>query len=154
MRPIEDDNAIWTLREAVPEFEGCMAELRDIYGEDLTAAVVFTNLAEYLEWLFDEDEDPELIERCLSAVEEVVVAGEVDVVEVVGYGFLDALRPDVLEQAVEYFGPATERIAELGFDGWELAEEQLSDADLADIEDLFGPGVLTNRPSPREARSS
>jgi hypothetical protein len=144
MRPIADDQAIWALREAVPQFEGYMWELRDMYGEDLTAGIVYAGLADFVSYLLEDDEKPDLVEKCLAVVEEVVVAAEIDVVEVIGYGFLDAFDPDLLEQALGYFGPATERLLEsLGGVVADLSGESMSRKDLADVEELVDRGYLT-----------
>ncbi len=110
MRPNIDDRAVRILRAAVPAFEDCYLDLVEIYDEDLTPHVVFTELADFVSNLLEEGDDEELIEICFAAVEAVAKTPGVDVTEVVGYGFLDGLRPDTLEASGSYLGPTTERV--------------------------------------------
>lgn len=144
MRPNVDDRAVRILRAALPEFEDCYLDLVEIYDEDLTPHVVFSELAEFVGNLLDEDDDEELLERCFTAVEAVATTPGLDSVEVVGYGFLDGLRPDSLEMANAYLGPATERIL-AGLDSGELEMqgEDLSGDDVADVAELEARGYLT-----------
>lgn len=147
MRPRVDMLAVDVLRAEIPQFEPYYLDLREIYGEDLTPQVVFNEFAEFVETLVDDDDDIELIERCLAALETVVTTEGVDALETVGYSFLDTLRPDVLEVALEFFGPATEGLLRrLGAELCELSGEVLSPEDIADIDDLVARGYLTSSP--------
>lgn len=143
MRPRVDDTAIKVLLETLPEFEGNYLDLVEIYDEDLTPQVVFNELAEMVSNLLEDEEDEDLLERCFQAVEAVAGTPGVDAVEVVSYSFLEALRPDVRELADSWFGPTTVLLLEdLAAGGAELCDEPLSEADVADMEDLERRGAL------------
>jgi hypothetical protein len=143
MRPHIDDTAVTILRSAVPEFETCYLDLLDIYDEDLTPQVVFTELADFVSILLDESESPEVVERCFAALETIATTPGLDAAEVVGFSFLDGLRPDIIDQIGEYLGPGVETVlADLEAGELELQDEELSAEDLADIAELEAAGLL------------
>jgi hypothetical protein len=143
MRPHIDDTAVSILRSAVPEFETCYLDLLDIYDEDLTLQVVFTELADFVSNLLDEGESPEVVEKCFAALETIAGTPGLDTAETIGFSFLDGLRPDILDQIGDYVGPGVERVlADLEAGELELQDEELSADDLADIAELETAGVL------------
>jgi hypothetical protein len=143
MRPNIDNTSVSILRNAVPEFEACYLDLLDIYDEDLTPQVVFTELADFVSNLLDEGAMPEVVEKCFAALEKIATTPGVDTAETVGYSFLDGLRPDILDQIGEYLGPAVDRVlADLEAGALELQGEDLSAEDLADIAELEAAGRL------------
>jgi hypothetical protein len=143
MRPYIDDASVSILRRTVPEFETCYLDMLDIYDEDLTPQVVFTELADFVSNLLDEGESSEVVKKCVAALETIATTPGVDPAETVGYSFLDGLRPDILDQIGEYLGPAVERVlADLESGELELQDEELSAEDLADIAELEAAGRL------------
>lgn len=132
MRPPEDDHAIAILRDRVPEFEDAYRDLHDIFDEDLTAQVVFNELAEFVATLFEEAEDEDVIERCFEALEQVATQPGGDGTTLVAFCFLDQLPFWALESARSYLHPVCETILEL------LDEDLVSD-------DADGALVLSER---------
>ena len=143
MRPRVDDRAVEMLRREVPEFEPCYLDLVDIYDEDLTPHAVFTELADFVTNLLDEGDPDELVEKVISAVEEIAGTPGIDVAETVGFAFLDGLRPDVLALIADRVGPTTERVlndllaGELDISGDELTPEDIEDIDLLESRGLL-----------------
>jgi hypothetical protein len=113
MRPPEDDRAIRILRGNLPEFENYYLDLLDIYDEDLTAQVVFNELADYVTELIRKDEREDLIERCLAALELVAVEPGADGTGLVAFCFLDQLPRWTLEQIRDWLHPVTATVLEL-----------------------------------------
>jgi hypothetical protein len=113
MRPPEDDRAIRILRGNLPEFENYYLDLLDIYDEDLTAQVVFNELADYVTELIRKDEREDLIERCLAALELVAVEPGADGTGLVAFCFLDQLPRWALEQIRDWLHPVTATVLEL-----------------------------------------
>ena len=121
MRPPEDDRAIAILRERVPEFESAYRDLLEIFDEDLTAQVVFNELAEFVTSLFEEAEDEEVLERCFEALEQV--ASEPEGTTLVAFCFFDHLPGWALESSRSYLHPVSETIVEM------LDEDLIADDD-------------------------
>ena len=113
MRPPEDDRAASILRDNVPEFENHYGDLLDLYGEDLTAQVVFNELADFVTELARNGDREDILERCFTALELVAVEPGADGTGLVAFCFLDQLPSFVLEQIRDYLHPVTETILEL-----------------------------------------
>jgi hypothetical protein len=113
MRPPIDDRATTILRDNLPEFEGRLLDLSDLYGEDLTPQVVFNDLAEFASELLAEGEDEGSLERVCAALELVALEPGADGTGVVAFCFLDQLPPFALEAIRSYLHPVTETILEL-----------------------------------------
>ncbi len=113
MRPPEDDRAIRILRENLPEFDSYYLDLLDIYDEDLTAQVVFNELADYVTELIRKDEREDLIENCLAALELVAVEPGADGTGLVAFCFLDQLPHWALERVRDWLHPVSTTILEL-----------------------------------------
>ena len=143
MRPRIDDTAIQVLLAELPEFEECYLDLLDIYDEDLTQQVVFSELAEMVSNLVEAGDEDELLDRVFDAVEVVANTPGVDLAETVGFSFLDGLRSRALDVVLERLGPTTERILEqLDADELELSDQPLTAEDIADMQDLEERGYL------------
>jgi hypothetical protein len=143
MRPHVDDTAVRVLLQALPEFESHYLDLVEVYDEDLTPQVVFSELAEMVGNLLEADEDEELLERCFEAVEAVAATPGVDVVESVAWAFLDGLRPDLRELADSWMGPMTAAISEhLDAGTLELADRQLTERDVEELSELEAAGAV------------
>jgi hypothetical protein len=112
MRPPIDDTTIRILRDQIPEFEDHFLDLLDIYDEDLTAEIVFMELADYVNDLVVTGSGEEQLERCLAAVEVVVVTTP-DGPSLVAYSFVNEIRPGSREAVRSYFERATGRLAEI-----------------------------------------
>jgi hypothetical protein len=144
MRPHIDDTSVRVLLKALPEFETNYLDLVEIYDEDLTPQVVFSELAEMVSDLLEEDEDEELLESCFQAVETVATTPGVDVAEVIGYAFLQGMRPSARELADSWAGPTTASVLqELDACTLDLGDDLLTDRDIADMEELERVGVLS-----------
>ncbi len=145
MRPHVDETAVEMLRQGVPEFEPCYLDLVDIYDEDLTPHAVFTELADFVANLLDDGDPDEVVEKVMCVVETIAGTPGLDLAETIGFGFLDGLRPDILAQLVDRFGPATERVLEdLEAGELELLGESLSVEDLADIDLMEAQGLISS----------
>jgi hypothetical protein len=143
MRPRIDDTSIKVLLAELPEFEECYLDLVEIYDEDLTPQVVFSELAEMVSNLVDAGDEDEMLDRCLEAVEAVANTPGVDLAETIGFSFLDGLRSRALDMVLERLGPATERALELlDADQLELSDAPLSAEDIADMLELEDRGFL------------
>lgn len=143
MRPHVDETPIRALLLALPEFEANYLDLVELYDEDLTPQVVFSELAEMVGGLLEEDDDEELLERCFDAVETVAATPGVDCTEVIAYAFLDNLTPAARDLAGSWLGPRTAAILTELEDGTaEIEDRPLGDADVADMEELERRGVL------------
>ena len=125
MRPPTDDTAVTLLRRRVPEFEDQYLDLLDIYDEDLTPEIVLMELADYVANLLVTAESEETLERCLVAVEDVVAETD-DGAALVAYAFVNELPPGSREVARSYFGPATDQLAELVWQGLALDDDMLA----------------------------
>jgi hypothetical protein len=112
MRPPIDDTAISILRHQIPEFEDHFLDLLDIYDEVLTPEIVFMELADYVTDLVVTSGGEEQLERCLAAVEEVVVTTP-DGPNLVAYSFVNEIRGGSREVARGYFERATRHLAEI-----------------------------------------
>lgn len=123
MRPPEDGRAIAILLERVPEFESAYLDLLDIYDEDLTAQVVFNELAEFVTALFEDAEDEEVLEGCFEALERVASQPGGEGTTLVAFCFFDHLSSTALETARSYLHPVSETILEL------LDEDLIADDD-------------------------
>ena len=104
--PVADDAAVALLRQQVPEFEDLYRDLLDIYDEDLTAAIVFMELADFVADLMIHHEHEELLERTLEVVERVV-AGSSSGGQLVRESFLAELSVLTTERLRPMLGPAT-----------------------------------------------
>ena len=113
MRPPEDDHATRILRENVPEFESNYLDLSDLYGEDLTAQVVFNELADFVTELARQGDRYDVLERCFAALELVAVEPGADGTGLVAFCFLDQLPSFALEEIRDYLHPVTTTILEL-----------------------------------------
>jgi hypothetical protein len=107
MRPEIDERPIALLRAALPEFEPRYLELVELYDEDLTAQVVFSELADFVTDQMRSGEPDELVERCCAMLERIALAPQLDAEEVVGWSFLDQLDPATLSEIDPYLGTAT-----------------------------------------------
>src|ERR1700732_5076209 len=105
MRPPIDDTAIRVLLAALPEFQATYLDLVELYDEDLTAQVVFSELADFVSTLLEDDDDQDLLETCFQAVATVATTAGVDVTEVIAWSFLDGLRPAARDLAESWMGP-------------------------------------------------
>jgi hypothetical protein len=111
MRPPVDETAIDLLRHQIPEFEAQYLDLLDIYDEDLTAEVVFTELADYVTDLLVTARDEEVLERCFEAIDEVARAAD-DGRQLVAFSFLVQLSDAASALARPFFGPVAADIAD------------------------------------------
>lgn len=135
MRPLVDDRAVTILRSALPEFEPHFLDLVDLYDEDLTAQVVFNELADLVTELLRERTRPVLVARCFHAIEAVIVTPGDEPRQLVEVCFLDQLPPFALAEAKQVCGPRTA-----------LAIERLEAGD-----DPFDPGEAATDPGDDEA---
>jgi hypothetical protein len=120
----EGARAILVLLDALPELSPVVEDLADDLHEDLSAQVVFAELATITSLLSEadrDDEDEERLERIFAAIETVAGTPGIDTTETVAFSFLDGLSPAAAALAPSYFGPVTEVIAgELAIDALEL----------------------------------
>ncbi|MHB1599085.1 MAG: DUF7674 family protein [Acidimicrobiales bacterium] len=122
--------ALTALLDALPEFGPVVAELAEIFDDGLSAHCVFAELAEITSMLLTDepsDENEDRIERIFAAVELVATTPGADVVVAVAYSFLDGLDDGARARAQPYLGPATEHIAELLDDNFDIDEALGSD---------------------------
>ncbi len=122
--------ALTALLDALPEFGPVVAELAEIFDDGLSAHCVFAELAEITSMLLTgepSDENEDRIERIFAAVELVATTPGADVVVAVAYSFLDGLDDGARDRAQPYLGPATEHIAELLDDSFDIDEALGSD---------------------------
>lgn len=130
MRPPLDDRAVHILRDNVPEFEEIYLDLLEIFDEDLTAQVVFNELADFVTELLKLRDREEVLERCFAALELVAREPGADGTGLVAFCFLDQLPHFALEESRSYLGPVSETILEL-LDGDLLYEDDGETALLA-----------------------
>jgi len=143
MRPPEDDRAARILRAKVPEFENNYLDLLDLYGEDLTAQVVFNELADFVTELARQGDREDILERCFAALELVAVEPGADGTGLVAFCFLDQLPTFALEQIRDYLHPLTETILE-------LVEQDLLYKDDGETALLLSDRLSTRLPVPAE----
>ncbi|MGH9292136.1 MAG: hypothetical protein ACRDZ6_05080 [Acidimicrobiales bacterium] len=117
MRPPVDQGPIRVLLEIVPELLPHYLDLVDIYEEDLTPETVFMELADVVTNLVASDGDPEVLDRCLEAAEEVATGWPEDH-DLVGLCFLNLLPDWVLELIEANLGAQTTEIRARLDAGW------------------------------------
>jgi hypothetical protein len=113
MRVPEDERATRILRENLPEFDDNYLDLLDLYGEDLTAQVVFNEVAEFVTELVHIGDREDVLERCLAALELVAAEPGADGTSLVAFCFFDQLSSFVREHIRDFLHPVTETILEL-----------------------------------------
>ncbi len=109
--------AVETLRAHLPSFAGPYLELAADYGEDLTAQVVFHELADLVAAALRAGTHEQFLEEAFDALEHVAALERADAVEAVGLCFLGALPDEVLALADTYLGPRTEAMLDALLEG-------------------------------------
>ncbi len=110
MRPPIDGSSIELLRRRLPEFEERFADLLDLYGEDLTAEIVFVGLADYVSDLVRTDPGGPELEACLAFLEES--AEPTDGRYLVALPFVSSLSQATIELLRPSLGPAVSALLE------------------------------------------
>jgi hypothetical protein len=111
MRPPTADRAVVMLRREVPEFEDRFVDLLELYGEDLTAEVVFMELADFVTGLLVTCGPPGTLDRCFSVADNVartVPGGR----ELIAYGLLNGMPPAARSLAGPYLSSVTANLVE------------------------------------------
>ncbi len=109
--------AVETLRAHLPSFAAPYLELAADYGEDLTAQVVFHELADLVAAALRTGTHERFLEEAFDALEHVAALERADAVEAVGLCFLGALPDEVLALADTYLGPRTEAMLDALLEG-------------------------------------
>lgn len=117
MSHLPDLVAVETLRAHVPSFAGPLEALAADYGEDLTAQVVFQELADLVAAALVRGEHERFLDEAFAALEVVAGLERADAVEAVGLCFLGSLPAEVLTLAAAYLGPRCERLLDELLDG-------------------------------------
>lgn len=103
-----DDYILETLLREVPELRQRYAALMEAWeGDEPDIPLVMEELVDLVTpWLTQLGTDGGALSRAFAAVEHIALAGD-EGETAVAYGFLDALAPEALAQAMDFLGPCT-----------------------------------------------
>lgn len=100
-----DDDAVALLRAEVPEFEDQYRDLLEIYDDDLSAAIVFMELADYVTALLARLDSEATLEKVLDIVERIA-GGSAEGGQLIADAFLAELHPLTTERLRPLLGTA------------------------------------------------